>query len=56
LVKRPLAASRITIDIANHGLLDVLVLDFGILQRLGDSLLGHLRVVEILAAARLFKL
>jgi len=44
LVEGTLAAGAVAVAVASNGLLDLVVLDVGVDQGLGDGLLGHVRV------------
>jgi hypothetical protein len=46
----------LTIAESAHGLLDLPVVNFGIGECLRDSLLRHVRIVKVLAPARLLEL
>lgn len=45
-----------TINKSDDGLLDLIVVDSSVSERLGRRLLGHIRIIEVLSPSRLFKL
>ena len=53
LVERALPGGRIAVAVADGRLLDVVVVDPGVGQRLGAGLLRHVRVVPVLRAGLL---
>ena len=55
-VESSLAAGTVTVHIANTGLLYVSILDPGIIEGVGSSLLGHVGIVKVFSSARLLKL
>ena len=56
LVERPLPRGRLAVDVPDVALLDRVVVDAGVLERLGAGLAGHVRVVPALATAGLLEL